>query len=147
MSDHHDDILRKKFAQFLKTLRESRGDSQPIAAERTGLSQQNISNWESGTYDPKVLAYAKYCSAYGIDLYSLLERAYNARQSHKPMVETDASPVLAQVLDDLQHEADAVLPVLLAFDSLGAFAGPEEAARKRVFLLWHSVRDILSQVK
>lgn len=62
------------YGEALKDAREEKGLNQLELAERTGISHQNISRWESGKVIPNIDFCVKLADYYGITLDELVGR-------------------------------------------------------------------------
>lgn len=62
------------YGAALKYAREEKGLSQSQLAEKTGISHQNISRWESGKIIPSIDFCVKLADFYGITLDELIGR-------------------------------------------------------------------------
>ncbi|MBR6703109.1 MAG: helix-turn-helix transcriptional regulator [Clostridia bacterium] len=64
----------KNYGIVLKEFREEKGISQSELAKLTGIKQQNISRWESGTTLPNIDFCVQLADFYGISLDELVGR-------------------------------------------------------------------------
>lgn len=64
----------KKIGEALKYQREINGYSQSKVARETGISQQNISSWESDKQEPSITFCIKLANFYGVSLDELVGR-------------------------------------------------------------------------
>lgn len=62
------------YGDALRYAREEKGLSQSQLAEKTGISHQNISRWESGKILPSIDFCVKLADFYGITLDELIGR-------------------------------------------------------------------------
>ena len=62
------------FGEALKYAREEKGLSQLELSEKTGISHQNISRWESGQVLPNIEFCVRLADFYGISLDDLIGR-------------------------------------------------------------------------
>ncbi len=63
-----------KYGESLKQIRMMNEISQTELAKKTGISQQNISNWENDVYLPNIDFCVKLADFYGITLDELVGR-------------------------------------------------------------------------
>lgn len=64
-------------AESLKSLRLARGLTQQQLARETGISQQNLSRWETGTHIPNLADCIRLADFYGISLDELADRDFD----------------------------------------------------------------------
>ena len=64
----------KNYGIALKEFREEKGISQSELAKLTGIKQQNISRWESGTTLPNIDFCVQLADFYGVSLDELVGR-------------------------------------------------------------------------
>lgn len=80
----------------IRQARKSKGLNQAALAERVGVSQPAIANWESGVHDPRRLMLAKIAEALGAPLEWLAGGA-------RSLAEHDKGPAAAYLRRPLQH--------------------------------------------
>lgn len=66
-----------RLCEALKYQRENSKLSQHQLAKLTGISQVNLSRWESGTAIPSIVNCVKLADFYGISLDDLIGRTFN----------------------------------------------------------------------
>lgn len=80
----------------IRLARKGAGLNQAALAERVGVSQPAVANWESGVHDPRRLMLAKIAEALGAPMEWLAE---GARSAH----ERDKHPAAAYIRRPIQH--------------------------------------------
>lgn len=66
--------MKINIGKSLKNIRESENLTQSKLAEKTGISQQSISRWESGQRFPNILDLVKLADYYKISIDELIGR-------------------------------------------------------------------------
>lgn len=80
----------------IRLARKSAGLNQAALAERVGVSQPAVANWESGVHDPRRLMLAKLAEALAVPMEWLAKGARSA-------AETDKHPAAAYIRRPIQH--------------------------------------------
>ncbi|MEZ5896520.1 MAG: helix-turn-helix transcriptional regulator [Parvularculaceae bacterium] len=97
----------------IRSARKAAGVNQATLAERVGVSQPAVANWESGVHDPRRLALAKIAEALGVSPEWLAGGARSA-------VERDTHPAAAYIRRPIQHT-----PVISFADAARLLAEPQ----------------------
>ncbi len=69
-----------KYGKEFKNVRLTHGRSQTQVARATGISQQNISNWENDVYLPNIDFCVKLADYYEISLDELVGRVFHEKE-------------------------------------------------------------------
>lgn len=89
-------------------LREARGWTEYLLAERSGLPQSTISSWYRKNMVPTVPSLEKICSAFGITLSQLFA------ENDAPVTLTDMQKELLTLWAGLDDEQQSILLALMA---------------------------------
>lgn len=92
----HDSAEPRSIGDRLRHARKLRGLSQADIAERVGVSQPAVANWESGVHDPRRVMLAKISDVLGVSPDWLASGDRSA-------VETDKQPAAAYLRRPLRH--------------------------------------------
>ncbi|MBP2631438.1 MAG: pezA [Firmicutes bacterium] len=68
--------MNEKLLELLKDARVSKRLTQRTVAEKLGVKDNTISNWEKGKTEPDIETYIQLCRLYEVDYCGLLEMAY-----------------------------------------------------------------------
>lgn len=99
------------FRLRLKELRENIGLSQYTFAERFGVSQSTVGNWEAGKREPNFSTMQRIADFFGVTVDYLLGRDEPKKEKAPVITEKDEKDIqkrIANVLDDL-HAGDGLM--------------------------------------
>lgn len=99
------------FRLRLKELRENIGLSQYTFAEKFGVSQSTVGNWEAGKREPNFATMQRIADFFGVTVDYLLGRDEPKKEKASVITEKDEKDIqkrIANVLDDL-HAGDGLM--------------------------------------
>lgn len=99
------------FRLRLKELRENIGLSQYTFAEKFGVSQSTVGNWEAGKREPNFATMQRIADFFGVTVDYLLGRDETKKEKASVITEKDEKDIqkrIANVLDDL-HAGDGLM--------------------------------------
>lgn len=146
--------------QRIKACRKRAGLNQGALADRLGVTQPTVANWEAGVHDPRQLMLAKLADALGVSLGWLAggERSEAERDKgagapymrrpiqHVPVLTPEAAVAVARAGTDPHEAATDYVPVTYGGGRLAAVflaegASPEDAAPGTLFIVDYERRD------
>ena len=131
-------VTRKRQSLFadlgpaLARLREIRGLSQQVVAERAGINRATLSRWENGAYHPSSAAISRLLAVLDADEHDLLEVAERLRRERRGEPEPGEAPAA--------RTASERVALLTAEFVEAVYAGQGEAWLK-------SMESLLAQLK
>lgn len=96
---------------LLKTARTAKNLTQRDVAQKLGVKDNTISNWEKGKTEPDIEIFIRLCEIYGVDFAELLEVAYRPRKNETSFTPREQNHIKKyRVLDERgKQTVDTVL--------------------------------------
>lgn len=122
---------QEKIGRFLKELRNEKGLTQEMLAEKTGVSRRTVSRWETGSNLPDLVLLVELADFYEVDIREIFE---GERKQNMNEEEKDTLKQAAMYTDHLKakiirrmHILFLVGCIAFAFYLYALFFGPEES--------------------